>query len=219
VLVCETPRELREYAFEVRSGELVETRRRVVGPPLASAPTLLEVGPDLLLLANAQRARSSRAGYSGQALLAMRLVAGASEWSRPTALTIDLDFARAVCAHGDQVTVAWSDDRFQRVRGLGFVRGKKLCIATSPDRGATWSSAALLQDPDDERAECRQIAVLDDGARLLVADADDPTSEPGAADVRTYALSRDLARWSPEDPATLLRLAEFRREQIARLPP
>ena len=216
LVVCTVEEGLREHAFAARSGELVEVRRRAVGPPRAFAPLLLECGPDVLLLASDHRI-GSHAPYGSVGLFAMRLAEGTSEWSEPHLVTQDLGGGRAACVRGEQVTLAWQDDRFRELDGWAWKHGRKLCVATSLDRGASWSPAVLLQDPEDERTDDEGVLVFDDGVRLLAVIGParwSPDGDPRQA----FALSRDLARWAPEAPRVLDALAELRRQEIARRP-
>ncbi|MSR62389.1 MAG: exo-alpha-sialidase [Planctomycetes bacterium] len=221
VVVCAVPEGLREYAFEVRAGELVETRRRSVGWPKAFSPMLLEVGPELLLFWSEHTAESSRPPSGGVARRVARLTAGTSEWSAPATVTIDLDNAGnfAVCARGEQVSAAWSDNRFLAV-GWESTNGRKLCVSRSTDHGTSWSAPVLLHDPEDNGvAADGRVLVYDDGVRILVLNAEGTPVQTKAGTVAdTFLLSRDLTRWAPAPGRMFGPLVSLRKSEIARWP-
>ncbi|MBK7878231.1 MAG: hypothetical protein IPJ77_21455 [Planctomycetes bacterium] len=219
VVVCAVPEGLREYAFEPAEGKLIERRRRNLGPPKAFAPLLVEDGADLLLFWSEYTVESSRPMHGGCALRVARLAAGTSAWSQPVTLTIDLSHGRAVSVARDQVTVAWSDDRFLDA-GWAPRNGRKLCVSRSTDHGATWSAPMLLLDPEDNRAVVDgQVLVFDDGARILVLNSGGtPVETEAGTAADAFRLSRDLLRWAPEPNLRFEALLQLRREEIARWP-
>lgn len=223
IVVAASIHGLVEYHLAARADGSVEASRRTLTGPAARAPLLVLAEEDLLLFHAEFSTASRRTLQGGLHLIVSRRGHGRAEWKDPYTLTLDLAGApvnqRAVAVRGDRVSVAWGENRFAEDGpgwGADFRCTGKLCVATSADRGATWSAPVLLHDPEDEHTSTGQgLALFDDGRRLVVVCKDAPEWKSEAGTVgETMLLAYDLRTWFPDlrtGWSTLARLAEGKR--------
>jgi hypothetical protein len=192
VLVRDGQDGLLEIDFGVESGVLVERSRHLVSA-VGEDPVLLEVGPDLLFFWW-EPTMENGGPWGGRALRIVRWAEGSGGWSPLRSLTLTGTGHLALARRGNQVAIAWPDNRYQRIEGLGLGRQRKLFVATSLDRGASWSEPRCVLDPAAKTWLDEGMALLPFGERWLVVAPSGVFPKPEKWG-DTLVLSPGLDRW------------------------